>query len=96
MTDSISVKYCDPKTCERCNDQTSDTEKRNRPMANKKNLPEMVNCDWCANELVHRYAVKYNGELIGKRCKRYAWAAIVKPETYEANRAIAVRRFANN
>ena len=27
MTDSISVKYCDPKTCERCNDQTSDTEK---------------------------------------------------------------------
>ena len=65
-------------------------------MANKKNLPEMVNCDWCANELVHRYAVKYNGELIGKRCERYAWAAIVKPETYEANRAIAVRRFANN
>jgi len=62
----------------------------------KNNNFSMVNCDWCANELVHRYAVKYNRESIGKRCEPYAWAAIVKPETYEANRAIAVRRFANN
>ena len=58
--------------------------------------PELVNCDWCANESVHRYAVKYDGELIGKRCQPYAWAAIVNPQTYEANRAIADRRLANN
>ena len=57
---------------------------------------ELVNCNWCANELVHRDAVKYDGELIGKRCQPYAWAAIMNPGTYEANRAIAVRRFATS
>jgi len=58
-------------------------------------LPELVKCDWCANELVHRYAVTYDGEYIGKRCSPYAWAAIVYPQTYEANKALAIRRFAN-
>jgi hypothetical protein len=62
-------------------------------MPEVKNLPELVKCDWCENELVHRYAVKYDGEWVGLRCAPYAWAAIVNPQTYEANRAIAVRRF---
>ena len=57
---------------------------------------EMVDCQWCKSTKVHIYAVKYDGELLCRKCQSYAWSAIVYPATYEANRAIAIRRFSNN
>ena len=57
-----------------------------------KRLYPAIPCDWCGTEAVHLYAVTFDGERICSRCKPYAWAAVVRPETYEANRAIATKR----
>jgi len=53
---------------------------------------ELIECDWCVVNLVHRHGFTYDGAHICNRCSPYAWAAVVHPETYGANKAIAIRR----
>ena len=47
-------------------------------------------CDWCGQDGVG--SIPLNGEMLCSSCQPYGWAGFMKPDYYESNRELAIKK----
>jgi len=48
-------------------------------------------CEWCGQNEGREY-FPINGERFCSSCQPYAWAGFMKPDYYESNRQLAIKK----